>query len=322
MFIDSVRIKVKAGDGGRGCVSRYQDGWNMRGFADGGDGGHGADIIIRTDRNLHTLMDLQYHRHFIGKHGGHGSSKQQRGRNADPVIIRVPQGTTIIDASSDCVLGKLDADQSELIVAHGGRGGLGNRKNKDPVAPTPGEEKELLIDLKLIADVGLVGFPNAGKSTLLSNVSNANPRIASYPFTTKFPILGVAGEMDETFVIADIPGLIEGSSDGRGLGDKFLRHVERTKILVHVVDMAGVDGRDPIQDYKNINKELKGYDLAVYKKPQLIVANKMDVPAAAENLVRFKAAVRKKVYAVSALRKEGLDELVGAIWKKLSKAGR
>jgi GTP-binding protein len=292
----------------------------MRGFADGGDGGNGADVIIRADRNLHTLLDLQYHSHVIGKHGGHGSSKQQRGRNAQPVVIRVPVGTSITDAASNCLLGALDADQQELMVAHGGKGGLGNRKNKEAIPAKPGEEKELIIDLKLIADVGLVGFPNAGKSTLLSNVSKAHPEIASYPFTTKFPILGVVGEWDETFVIADIPGLIEGSSEGKGLGDRFLRHVERTKVLVHVIDMAGTDGRDPVDDFKTINKELKGYSAAVYKKSQVIVANKMDVPAAVENLARFKKLTKKKVYPISALQKEGLDELIDAIREKLSKA--
>ncbi len=317
MFIDRAKIIVKAGDGGNGCSSFYQDMLNMRGFTDGGDGGWGADVIIRADRNLRTLLDLQFKRHFIGKHGGHGSSKNQKGRDAEPVIIRVPCGTIIKDAGNDCVLGELDTDLQQLVVAHGGKGGLGNRKNREATRGLPGEEKELQLDLKLLADVGLVGFPNAGKSTLISKISNASPEIASYPFTTKAPVLGMVTNVKTPFVVADIPGLIEGSSEGRGLGDRFLRHVERTKLLVHVVDMSGFEGRDPVDDYKVINRELKGYSPLVYKKSQIIVANKMDLEGSASNLARFKKIIKKKVYPVSALNSQGLEELVEAIGKKL-----
>jgi GTP-binding protein len=317
MFIDSVKINVKAGHGGKGCSSLYQDGWNMKGFPDGGDGGNGADIVLKADRNLSTLLDLRYKRHFFGAHGGHGSSKQQRGRNAEKVVARVPCGTVVKDAATDCVLGTLDHDGQTLTVAQGGRGGRGNRKHRQATAGEPGQERDLLLDLKIIADAGLVGFPNAGKSTLISAISNARPDIAAYPFTTKVPVLGAVGEGDEIFVVADIPGLIEGSSQGRGLGDKFLRHVERTKVLVHVLDMAGFEGRDPLEDYKTINKEIKNYSPELSKKAQVLVANKMDLPSAAENLARFRKRIRKKIIAVSALNREGLDDVIAAIRKKL-----
>ncbi|MFA6384231.1 MAG: GTPase ObgE [Candidatus Omnitrophota bacterium] len=317
MFIDQAKVVVSAGDGGRGCASYYQDKWNMKGFPDGGDGGWGADIIVRADRNLRTLMDLQFKRHFIGKHGGHGSSKNQRGANAVPVMIRVPCGTIIRDLGIDCLLGELDKDGQELIVAHGGKGGLGNQKHREATPGAPGDEKELQFDLKLLADVGLVGFPNAGKSTLITRISNATPKVAAYPFTTKSPMLGMVGIDTEAFVVADIPGLIEGSSEGRGLGDRFLRHVERTKLLVHIIDMAGFEGRDPIEDYRIINEELKGYSLVVAKKQQVVVANKMDLPGSQANLKRFKKAVKKTVFPISALKAEGLEELVEAIRKKL-----
>lgn len=319
MFVDSVKIYIKSGEGGKGCSSLYQDMFNMRGFPDGGDGGWGADIIIRADRNLHTLLDLQYKKHFFGKHGGHGSSKKQKGRDAEAIIIRVPCGTVIKDAGLDCVLGTLEKDKEELTVAYGGKGGLGNRKNREPTSGAKGQEKELLLDLKIIADVGVVGFPNAGKSTLISVISNAHPKIAAYPFTTKAPVLGVVYYEDTQFVIADIPGLIEGSSEGRGLGDKFLRHVERTKVLVHMIDMSGFEGRNPIDDYKIINKELKQFKKEVAAKVQIVVANKMDLENSAANLVKFKKVIRRKVYPISALEKSGLEELIKAIAKKLEK---
>jgi len=291
--------------------------WNLRGFPDGGDGGWGADVILRADRNLRTLMDFQFNRHFAGKHGGHGSGKKKTGRNAEPVIIRVPCGTIVKELETDCILGTLEKDREELVVAKGGKGGIGNRKNRQTTQGEPGEERTLLLDLKLIADVGLVGFPNAGKSTLISAISNAAPKIAAYPFTTKFPVLGVCGDMDESFVVADIPGLIEGSAQGRGLGDRFLRHVERTRLLVHVIDMSGFEGRDPLDDYRVINRELKAYSVQVAKKPQIIVANKMDLESARANLARFRKSVKHKVLPISALEKKGLEELRTAILDRL-----
>lgn len=317
MFIDSVKIFVRSGEGGRGCQSFYRDKYTRYGIPDGGDGGCGADIIIKADRNLRTLLDFQYQRHFFGAHGSHGSSKNKKGKDAPPVIIRVPCGTVVKDAKTNCLLRDLKDDQETVIVAAGGKGGRGNQHHCQATGGQPAEEKELLLDLNLIADVGVVGFPNSGKSTLISSVSGARPKIAAYPFTTKFPVLGVVGEGEDSFVIADIPGLIEGSSRGRGLGDKFLRHIQRTKVLIHLIDMAACDGRDPIEDYRIINKELKNYSLQIYHKPQIIAANKMDLENAVLNLTRFKKAIRKKIYPISALKKEGLEELIEAARKKI-----
>lgn len=317
MFIDTARIYVKAGAGGRGCNSLYRDKYTREGIPDGGDGGKGADIIVKADRNLHTLLDFKYNRHFHGAHGAHGSGKKKKGKDAPPVIIRVPCGTVIKETSTGCSLRELNLDGEEVIVAAGGKGGLGNKPYKEATLGEETQEKELILDLKLIADVGIVGFPNAGKSTLISSISNAHPKIAAYPFTTKFPVLGVIHYEGIRFVIADIPGLIEGSSRGRGLGDKFLRHVERTKVLVHLVDMGASEARDPIEDYRAINNELKQYSKIVAKKPQVIAANKMDLEGSSANLERFKKVIKKKIYPISALRKEGLEDLVEAIASKL-----
>jgi len=317
MFIDSAKIYVRGGKGGKGCSSLYRDKYTRRGIPDGGKGGKGSDIVIRADRNLHTLLDFQYNRHFFGLKGGNGSSKNKKGKGSPSVIIRVPCGTVIKDAKTACALRDLDKDQEEVIVAYGGRGGSGNQHGKIATDGSPGEEKELILDLKLIADVGVVGFPNVGKSTLISNISHAHPKIAAYPFTTKSPVLGVVTGESCSFVIADIPGLIEGSSLGKGLGDKFLRHIERTEILLHLIDMSGSEARDPVEDYRTINKELRNYSKEVCKKSQIIAANKMDLEGASQNLERFKKAIKKKVYPISALRKEGLEELIEAIRKRL-----
>jgi len=317
MFIDSAKIYVKAGHGGKGCASFYRDKYTRRGIPDGGNGGRGADIIIRADRNLHTLLDFRYNRHFFGQKGGDGSSKNKKGKGAPPIIIRVPCGTLIRDVATNSLLRDLDKDGEEVVIASGGFGGSGNQHGRTQTPGSPGEEKELILDLKVIADVGVIGFPNVGKSTLISNISNAHPKIAAYPFTTKSPVLGVVKSDSRSFVIADIPGLIEGSSKGRGLGDKFLRHVERTKVLVHLIDISGSEARDPIEDYIAINAELKNYSKEVYKKLQIIAANKMDLEGAKVNLERFKKTIKKKVCPISALRKEGLEELVEAIGKRL-----
>ena len=317
MFIDGAKINVRAGSGGKGCQSLHRDKYQRQGIPDGGDGGKGADIIIRADRNLLTLLDFQYHRHFFGAHGGHGSSNHKKGRGAEDIIIRVPLGTTIKDSATGSILRDLDVDGDQVVVARGGKGGVGNWHRKEATPGAPGEEKIVVLDLKLLADVGVVGFPNAGKSTLISAISNAHPKIAAYPFTTTGPILGVAAGTHRKFVIADIPGLIPGASAGRGLGDKFLKHIERTKALIHLVDMAGFEGRDPVEDYKNINLELKNYSKTVYKKPQIIGANKMDLDGAQENLKRFKKLIKKPVYPISALSKQGLEELVDAVAKKI-----
>lgn len=318
VFVDQAKIYVKAGDGGRGCSSMYRDKYMRWEKPDGGDGGRGADIIIRADKFLFTLMDFHYKRHFRGVHGGHGTSNHKKGKDAESVIIRVPVGTAVTDAANGCILRDLKEDDEEFVVASAGAGGLGNNRHRLEGLPGGiGEEKDLVLDLKLFAEVGVVGFPNVGKSTLISNISNATPKIAAYPFTTQFPILGVVKYEDKSFVVADIPGLIEGSSEGKGLGDRFLRHVERTKILIHLIDMSGFEGRDPLEDYKVINKELKNYSALVAKKQQIIVANKMDLVGAKENLKKFKKKVKGKVYPISALKKEGLEDLVDAIAKKI-----
>ena len=317
MFIDGAKINIRAGSGGKGCQSLHRDKYQRQGIPDGGDGGKGADIIIRADRNLLTLLDFQYHRHFFGANGAQGSSNHKKGKGSEDVIVRVPLGTTIKDFATGSCLRELDVDGDQVIVARGGKGGIGNWHRKEATPGQAGEEKIILLDLKLLADVGVVGFPNAGKSTLISAVSNAHPKIAAYPFTTTGPILGVVQGSHRKFVIADIPGLIPGASAGRGLGIKFLKHIERTKVLIHLVDMSGFDGRDPLEDYKNINLELKNYSKSVYKKSQIICANKMDLPAAQENFKRFKKLIKKTVYPISALNKQGLEELVDAIAKKI-----
>ncbi|MFA5156095.1 MAG: GTPase ObgE [Candidatus Omnitrophota bacterium] len=322
MFIDSAKVFVQGGRGGKGCRCFYRDKYTRNGIPDGGDGGDGGDVIFRADRNLRTLLDFQYNRHFRGQDGAHGSGKNKKGRSGLPLLVRVPCGTEIKDSATGCLLRSLDKDTEEVVVANGGKGGRGNQHNHEVTDPQPGEEKELLLDLKLIADAGVVGFPNAGKSTLIGAISNAQPKTAAYPFTTKFPVLGVVGVKEESFIIADIPGLIEGSSHGRGLGDKFLRHVERTKVLVHIIDMAGSEGRDPLYDYRTINAEIKNYSREVFKKPQVLVANKMDLPAAKKNLERFKKEIGKRIYPISALKRQGLEELIEAIRKTLQKDRR
>lgn len=317
MLIDQTKIYVKGGKGGKGCRSFYRDKYSRMGVADGGDGGKGADIIIKADRNLYTLLDFHYNRHFYGLGGSHGSGNNKKGKDAPDIVIKVPVGTIVKDIQSSCILRDLDKDGTEVIAARGGKGGKGNKHAKEATNGESGEEKELLLDLKLLAEVGVVGFPNAGKSTLISAISGAHPKIAAYPFTTKSPVLGVVKTGLKTFVIADIPGLIEGSSRGRGLGDEFLRHIERTKILVHLVDMSGCEGRDPIEDYKTINKELKNYSEGVFGKPQIVAANKMDLEDAGANLARFRKTVKKKIYPISSLKKQGLEELIEAISKRL-----
>jgi len=317
VFIDSAKIEVRAGSGGKGCKSIYRDKYQRQGRPDGGDGGKGADIIFRADHNLLTLLDFQHHRHFFGQHGGHGSGNHKKGRAAEDVIVHVPLGTTIKDAATGSILRDLHEDGQEVTVVKGGKGGKGNWHRKEATPGEPGEERTVILDLKLLADVGIVGFPNTGKSTLITAISNARPKIAAYPFTTTAPVLGVVNAAYKQFVIADIPGLIAGASEGRGLGDKFLKHLERTKILIHLLDMAGFEGRDPVDDYKKINLELKNYSKDIYNKPQVICANKMDIAGALENLKRFKRLIKKPVFPISALEKTNLGELINAVAKKL-----
>jgi GTP-binding protein len=319
MFIDTAKINVKAGNGGKGCHSYFRDTRVEHGKANGGDGGDGGDVVLRADKTIYTLLDFQYQRHFKAPDGKNGSSNDKAGARGGDCIVRVPVGTVVTDLDTDCLIRDLNHDGINIVVARGGCGGHGNNRRSDAQPGEPGEEKNIGFNLKLIADVGIVGFPNAGKSTLISKISNATPKIASYPFTTKAPTLGVVRleDRDEDFIVADIPGLIEGAHDGKGLGDKFLKHVERTKILVHLVDMAGVDGRDPCEDFRVINEELEAFSEELADKKQIVVANKMDLETAGENIKRFKKQVKKRIFEISALKEEGLEALVEEITKKL-----
>lgn len=318
-FVDSARIFVKAGGGGNGCRSFYRDKYYRHPHPDGGDGGKGADIIFVADEETLTLLDFKFRQHFKGENGSHGSSKNQKGRNGNDLLIKVPLGTIIKDNLTGFILRDLSTPGERLVVLKGGTGGKGNHHSKEIILPEPGAEKELLLELKLFAAVGIVGFPNAGKSSLLSQVSQARPKIANYPFTTKEPIIGVVEVGDFSFVMADLPGLIKGAHEGKGLGDRFLKHVERTKILVHLVDMAAIEGRNPIDDFLNINKELELYSKELLKKPQFIALNKMDLPQAKINLTRFRKRIKKRIYPISALTGEGIDKLLKAIREKLCK---
>lgn len=324
MFIDQAKIYVKGGDGGDGMVAFRREKYVPDGGPAGGDGGKGGDVIFVVDEGMNTLMDFQYNRHFKADKGENGMSKGMHGRGAEDLVVPVPPGTVIKNEDTDQVLADLVEHGQEVIIAKGGRGGRGNIRFASPRNPAPnisengepGEELNLVLELKLIADVGLVGFPSAGKSTFLSVVTAAKPKIAAYPFTTLTPNIGVVRLEDgQSFVIGDMPGIIEGAAEGVGLGLQFLRHIERTKVMLHILDMSGLEGRDPFDDYQTIKKELESYDMNVLKKPQLILANKMDMPDAAEHLAAFKeqmdeAGENYELYEISALRREGLDKVL------------
>jgi GTP-binding protein len=311
-FVDQAIINVKAGGGGKGCESHYRDLWMRYPRADGGNGGNGGDVIFIADRGLQTLLDYRFNKHHEGGRGGHGGSKGKKGKTGADAVLKVPVGTMIWDDDTDLLIRDLNAHGQEVVVAKGGSGGLGNMFRDVAIPPTLGEERNIRLELKLIADAGLIGFPNAGKSTLISNISKVRSKIANYPFTTKQPILGIVkGEGDQKdFIVADLPGLIEGAHLGKGLGLKFLKHVERTKILVHVLDMAGTEGRDPLEDYKQINDELLEYSKDLSSKVKVVVANKMDLPEAKDNLKRFKRKFKEQVFSMSAQEKTGLDTFV------------
>ncbi len=315
MFIDESKIYVRAGDGGDGCESLYRDRVNRIGTPDGGPGGDGGNIIFEADNNIHTLRDFQYRRHFKAESGLNGSSNHKKGARGKDTHVKVPIGTIIKDAVHGLLLRDLARPGDSVIIAKGGQGGRGNSRGRSSLKGEPGEEKTVTLELKLIADVGIIGYPNSGKSTLISKISGARPKIASYPFTTKEPVLGVIRANDEfNIVIADIPGLIEGAHEGRGLGHKFLRHVERTKILIHLVDIAAVDCRDPYSDYLKLNRELKKYSKELAAKSQVIVLNKIDCPQSGENLKAFGKKIKgKKFLKISALTGEGVEELVKVI---------
>jgi GTPase len=321
MFIDTARVYLKAGDGGDGCNSfeRDQAGRKMR--PNGGPGGNGGGIIFEVDGNVHTLLDFQYRQHFEAGRGAHASSNNKKGAFGADRVIKVPSGTLIKDFATGKKIADLVKIGETFLACRGGEGGSGNSRYRLAGEGEKGEEKTVLLELKLIADVGIVGYPNAGKSTLISRISKARPKIADYPFSTREPVLGVVRFKDHTFVVADIPGLIEGAHSGRGLGDKFLRHIERTKLLLHMIDMSGVSQRSPVEDYKKLNKELSLYSGALAKKPQLIVANKMDMgKTAEEDLKKFKGALKKrKILAISALKGEGMERLLMETSKVLNR---
>jgi len=322
MFIDHAEIFVKAGDGGDGCHSFSKGKFQRYKRPDGGDGGKGGDVIIVSDNNVQTLVDYYFKKHFRGDSGSNGSSNHKKGHDGKDCIIRVPAGTLVKDAREGITYCDLSEARRSVVIAKGGKGGRGNSRHRVAIRGGEGEEKYLFLELKLVADVGIVGYPNAGKSSLISHVSNARPKIADYPFTSKTPVLGLVRLGPErSFVICDIPGLIEGAHSGRGLGDEFLRHVERTKILIHMIDMAAVDQRDPVQDMKSINKELDLYKTGLLKRPQILVANKMDLPDAAENLRRFKQKTRRVIYPISCVTGEGIKSMLEAAYKELKGIG-
>ncbi|NNG67413.1 GTPase ObgE [Caldanaerobacter subterraneus] len=321
MFIDTARIYIKAGDGGNGFISFRREKYVPYGGPDGGDGGKGGDVIFIADPNLSTLLDFKYKRKYIAENGENGKSKNQYGKDGEDLYIKVPVGTTIINDETGEVIADLIKPYQKAIVLKGGKGGRGNAKFATPTLKTPrfaesgekGREMWVRLELKLLADVGLVGFPNAGKSTLLASCSRARPKIANYPFTTLTPNLGVVEHKGKSFVMADIPGLIEGAHRGEGLGHDFLRHIERTKMLIHVVDVSGSEGRDPVEDFEKINEELRLYDERLVTLPQIVAANKMDLPEGKEKYLRFEEEIKKRgyeVYPISALTKEGLDALL------------
>ena len=319
MFIDETNIKVIAGSGGDGCTAFRREKYVQMGGPFGGNGGRGSNIIFKVDPGLHTLIDLRYMKTIKGKKGENGSGKNMDGKNAEDVIIKVPLGTVVTDYDTNFVIADLKELNDEVIVAKGGRGGRGNTAFKTLTNPAPnfsengepGEEKILKVELKLLADVGLVGLPSVGKSTILSMVSRARPKIADYHFTTLTPNLGVVKTKDNrSFVMADLPGLIEGASQGIGLGDKFLKHIERTKVIAHVIDMSGSEGRDPYDDFLVVNKELEKYSKKLIQKPMIVIANKMDLENSKKNLLEFKKKVECEVFEISAVQNKGLDEVL------------
>lgn len=320
MFVDEVEIRVEAGNGGDGCTAFRREKFVPLGGPYGGNGGHGSDIIFKVDEGLHTLLDLRYQKLIKGKKGENGKGKNQHGKGAEPLIIKVPQGTVVTDMDTGLIIADLSKKDDQEIIAKGGRGGRGNTAFKTQTNTAPdysengeeGEKKNLKVEVKMIADVGLVGLPSVGKSTIISMVSRSKPKIAAYHFTTLTPNLGVVKASDgRSFVMADLPGLIEGASEGEGLGDKFLKHIERTKVIAHVIDMSASEMRNPYEDYVLINKELEAFNEKLIKKPQIIVANKMDLPNAEEELAKFKEKVKDvEIFEISAATNKGLQRVI------------
>lgn len=325
-FVDEAQIYVKAGDGGDGCASFRREKFVPKGGPNGGDGGDGGHVIIEADENLGTLLDLVSQQQYIADDGQDGRPKEKDGANGEDVLVRVPVGTVVTDQDTGLPLRDLTEDGQQVVVAQGGKGGKGNTHfatstNQAPTKyeeGTDGEDRNLQLELKLIAEVGLIGQPNAGKSTLLSHLSAAHPRVASYPFTTLNPQLGIVDtEAYKRFTVADLPGLIEGAHDGKGLGDEFLKHIERTQVLVHVVDVAPYDNTDPVEAYRSIRQELTLYSETLHNRPEIVAANKMDMPDAEEGLQRLREELDATIYPISATRGDGLRELVGRIVQEL-----
>ena len=329
MFVDKVKIFVKAGNGGNGAVAFHREKYVAAGGPDGGDGGHGGSVILKVDDNLSTLMDFRYKRKYQAQNGQDGQGARCSGKRGENLIIKVPRGTVVKDAETEAVIQDM-SDVDEFVLCKGGRGGWGNKHFATPTrqvpnfakAGLPGEEHEVILELKLLADVGLVGFPNVGKSTLLSVTSNAHPKIANYHFTTLYPNLGVI-YVDEgvSFVMADIPGIIEGAADGAGLGHDFLRHIDRCRLIVHVVDVSGSEDRDPVEDFQKINRELAEYSPELAARPMIVAANKTDlIPAGSDNLERLRASVQAQgleLYEISAATTPGTKQLIRTIAAKL-----
>ena len=335
-FVDQVRIEIKAGDGGNGAVAFRREKYIEKGGPSGGDGANGGSVIFQADQNLTTLLDYRYQQHHHAESGGHGMGSDMNGKSGKDLVLKVPVGTLLFDDTTGEQLGDLSADGQTVVAARGGRGGLGNMNFATSTRQTPrfaqdgkpGELKMLRLELKLLADVGLLGFPNAGKSTLIARISRARPKIADYPFTTLVPNLGVVPYKDgKSFVVADIPGLIEGASEGVGLGHQFLRHVERCRVLVHLLDLsAAAEGRDPANDFEVLNRELAHYSATLAQKPQLVVANKLDLPHAREALPKLRAWMSKRgitLYEMSGATGEGLQKVLDATARVLwAKPGR
>lgn len=329
MFVDRARIYIKAGDGGDGAISFHREKYISKGGPDGGDGGKGGDVIFVVDEGLRTLQDFRYKTRYRAEDGQNGGSSNCSGRSGEDLIIKVPPGTLVKDEQTGRILADLVKPGKKVVIAKGGKGGAGNQHFATPTRQVPsfakpgepGEELWVMLELKLLADVGLIGFPNVGKSTILSMVTAAQPKIANYHFTTINPNLGVVNiDAENAFVMADIPGLIEGAHQGVGLGHEFLKHIERTKLLIHVVDISGSEGRDPVQDFEVINEELKKYNPVLCERPQIIAANKMDVTGAEENLEKFRKVIEPrgyKIFPVSAASNKGLKELIYYAAQKL-----
>lgn len=331
MFIDKAKIFIKGGKGGNGAISFRREKYVAAGGPDGGDGGKGGNVVFRVELGMTTLMDFKYKRKYAAQNGEDGMRRRRKGRSGDDIIIKVPQGTIVRDVESGRIIADLSTPDKDYVLAKGGNGGWGNDHFATAVRQTPnfakngqpGDEREIFLELKLLADVGLVGFPNVGKSTILSRTTKADPKIANYHFTTLEPNLGVVDLGDHrSFVLADIPGIIEGASEGVGLGHEFLRHIERTRILIHVVDVSSIEGRNPIEDFDIINDELSKYDMALEERPQIIAANKTDIIQDEQAYEEFLEEMKKRgydVYPISAATGKGVDELMQRVYEELSK---